>query len=35
VMPVECAAAKVMLTNGRMKEYEKLKKDCTDKGGHL
>lgn len=33
--PPECAAAKVMLANGRQKEFETLKASCVAKGGHL
>lgn len=33
--PPECDAAKVMLANGRQKEYESLKAACLSKGGKL
>lgn len=33
--PPECDAAKVMLANGRQKEFETLKAACLSKGGKL
>ena len=34
-LPPQCAAANVMLANGRPKEFEVLKAACIAKGGHL
>ncbi len=34
-LPPACAAAKVMLANGRQKEFETLKSACLASGGHL